>query len=192
MNVACVLLAAGAGKRFGGDKLLHPVGGVPMAVLALERFAKLPFCGRVCVTRAEAGFIRAEAGRRGYTIAINPDPARGMGTSAAIGTAAAERLCRPDGILYAVCDQPYLGEASVLRLLEAFSAAPERIASLSFGGGRGNPAIFPREFFPELRALSADVGGGAVIRNHGDRLLLVEADSARELADIDTRAEEAT
>ncbi len=189
MNVACVLLAAGAGKRFGGDKLLYPVDGVPMAVLALERFMTIPFCARVCVTRTEADFVRGEAARRGYDVALNPLPERGVGTSVAVGTAAAEALCRPEGILFAVCDQPYLGKASIERLLGAFAAAPGRIVSLAYGGRRGNPAVFPRELFPDLCALAADIGGGAVIRNHPDRLLLVEADNARELDDVDTREE---
>jgi len=189
VNVACVLLAAGAGKRFGGDKLLYPVGGVPMAQRALALFAGVPFSARVCVTRTEARFIRTEAARRGYVVRINPEPERGVGTSVSIGTAAAEAAGPPDGILYAVCDQPYLTEASVRRLLGAFEAAPERIVSLSYRGVRGNSAIFPKELFSELCALNADIGGGAVIRNHPALLLPVEADSARELEDVDTRAE---
>jgi hypothetical protein len=45
----------------------------------------------------------------------------------------------------------------------------------------GNPALFPREFYPELFALTRRRGGGAVIPAHPDRLVLVEAADPREL-----------
>ena len=48
--------------------------------------------------------------------------------------------------------------------------------------------MFPAEFYPELCALKQDVGGGAVIKRHPERLTLVEACAARELDDIDTKA----
>ena len=46
--------------------------------------------------------------------------------------------------------------------------------------------MFPADLFPELAALTGDVGGGAVIRRLPERLILVEAASPRELADVDT------
>ena len=58
MKIGCVLLAAGAGKRFGGGKLLYEVDGEPMIARALRLYSSIPFDARVCVTRAEAGEIR--------------------------------------------------------------------------------------------------------------------------------------
>lgn len=188
MNVGCVLLAAGSGRRFGGDKLMHEVDGAPMIEHALKLFGGQPFCVRVCVTKAGAENIRARAEAHGFVPIVNPDAERGMGTSAAVGTEAAERLCPGlDGILFAVCDQPYLTELSVGRMLRGFSNLPDNILALSYCGIRGNPVIFPREFFPELRALDGDVGGGAVIRRHPDRLALEECEHGNEVQDIDTR-----
>ena len=138
VNVGCVLLAAGSGRRFGGNKLLHEVDGVPMIEHALSLFGGQPFCTRVCVTKAEAGEFHARAEAHGFTPVVNPDAERGMGTSAAIGTAAAERLCpNLDGILFAVCDQPYLTGQSVERMLKAFIRLPNDILALSFCGMRG-------------------------------------------------------
>lgn len=188
MNIGCVLLAAGSGRRFGGDKLLYEVDGAPMIEHALKLFGGLPFCTRVCVTKADAKAVQDMAEAYGFVTAVNPEPERGMGTSAAIGTEAAERLCPAlDGLLYAVCDQPYLTALSVERMLAAFSKGPADILALSCCGVRGNPVIFPREFFAELRALDTDVGGGAVIRRHPDRLVLEECAYKNEVEDIDTR-----
>lgn len=188
MNVGCVLLAAGAGKRFGGDKLLYEVDGSSLIARALALYAGAPFSARVCVVRAGEERISALANAAGFHAAVNPDADRGVGTSVSTGTLAAlERRPDLDGILYAVGDQPYLTRASVTRLLEAFGREPGKIVSLSYGGERGNPAVFPRAFFVELAALDADVGGGAVIRRHPETLRLVEADAAEELADLDVR-----
>ena len=188
MKIGCVLLAAGAGKRFGGGKLLHEIEGEPMIARALRLYSKTPFAARVCVTRTEETEIQRLALASGFPVAINPDPERGVGTSVAIATESIlARESALDGILYAVTDQPFLTQESVNRLIETFLAHPSDIASLSFEKRRGNPAIFPAEFYPELCALKADIGGGAVIKRHPDRLQLVEAFSARELDDIDTK-----
>lgn len=188
MKIGCVLLAAGAGKRFGGGKLLYPVDGEPMITRALRLFAAVPFAARVCVTRSEAVEIQRRAHETGFPVVINPDPERGVGTSVAIATEAIlANVPSLDGILYAVADQPFLTQQSVLRLLEAFETHPEDIVSLCAGKRRGNPAIFPAQFYPELCALKADAGGGVVIHRHSDHLRLIEANDERELDDIDTK-----
>jgi len=188
VKIGCVLLAAGAGKRFGGGKLLHAIDGEPMIARAMRLYAALPFAARVCVTRTEAAEIQILAHENGFPVVINPDPERGVGTSVAIATEAIlAREPALDGILYAVADQPYLTQESVERLLETFMEHPGEIASLCFEKRRGNPAIFPAEFYPELCALKEDTGGGTVIKRHPDRLRLTEVLSARELDDIDTK-----
>ena len=188
MKIGCALLAAGAGRRFGGEKLLHEVGGEPMIARAMQLYLRIEFAARACVTRAEAARILSLAQENGFSVVINPDPERGVGTSVSIATAELIRQ-EPelDGILYAVSDQPYLTQQSVIRLMEAFAAQPDKIVSLGFDGNRGNPAIFPKDLFGELMELKEDIGGGAVIRRHRERLIIVAAESARELEDIDTR-----
>jgi len=192
VKIGCVLLAAGAGKRFGGGKLLYEVDGEPMISYALKLLGSIPFTSRVCVARRADRVIQTLAQEHGFAVVINPEPERGVGTSVSIGTETVLLLERElEGILYAVSDQPYLTQASVKRLLDAFEQHPERIASLSWQGKRGNPAIFPLDCWSELMQLREDVGGAAVIRRHPESLLLVEADSARELEDLDTRNAEA-
>lgn len=188
MKIGCVLLAAGAGKRFGGGKLLYEIEGEPMIARALRLYCSLAFAARVCVTRGEAGEIQRTAHESGFQVAINPDPERGVGTSVAIATEAIlANIPSLDGILYAVADQPFLTQVSVQRLLDAFQARPDEIASLCAGARRGNPTIFPAQFYPELCALKADIGGGAIIRRHPDQVQLVEVIDEQELDDIDTR-----
>ena len=55
MKLGAVLMAAGAGRRFGGNKLLYPVEGVPLidrAMAALPPKKTCPHCGQGPVHRA--------------------------------------------------------------------------------------------------------------------------------------------
>ena len=188
MKLGCVLLAAGAGRRFGGGKLLHEIDGEPMIARALRLYDSVSFAARICVVRAETSEIARLARESGFTLAVNPDPERGVGTSVAIGTQTA-LLLEPqlEGILYAVADQPYLQRDSVLRLLEAYEEDAQRIVALSYEGARGNPVVFPQALWGSLMQLTEDIGGGAVIRRYPEMLRLVEAGSPRELEDVDTQ-----
>lgn len=184
MKVGGVLLASGAGTRFGGNKLLVPVDGVPlyrraMAVLAgagLDRLAVCSACEEVLSAGAEYGFLPL----------YNPGAAEGVSASIRLGL---EHMADMDGALFSVCDQPWLTTESIIKLKNAFLESKATLCALSWRGVRGNPVIFPRDLFGELAALTGDNGGGAVIRAHPDRLALVEASSPRELADVDTPAD---
>ena len=184
MRLGAVLMASGAGRRFGGNKLLHPVEGVPMI---LRAFAAAPaeLFSRGCVVSCYPEIL-ALAGERGYIPVPNPDAAQGQSASVRLGLSALADL---DGVMFCVCDQPWLRRSSVEGLLADFSAHPGCVCSLSWRGERGSPAVFPRDLFPELLALTGDRGGGGVIRAHSSRLRLVEASAAEELRDVDEAPE---
>lgn len=178
MRVGAVLMASGAAVRFGGNKLLHRVEGLPMICRAFQALPARLFYRAAVVSACPE--ILSLAAEHGYLPVPNPDAAQGQSASVRLGLAA---LGKVDGALFAVCDQPWLERGSVLRLLDAFARHPDRICALSWQGRRGNPVLFPPDLFPALLALTGDRGGGAVIR--AERLLLVEAGSPRELRDVD-------
>ncbi len=179
-GIGCVLMAAGASSRFGGDKLSAELGGVSLlrrAALAVpaERLGSVAL-----VTARREGLSLAE--EFGFTPVINAEPERGASLTVRLGLEAV-RPCA--AALFMTADQPLLRRETVSRLIDAWLEQPERIAALAHGGVRGNPCLFPARFFPELLALEGDRGGSAVIRRHPEALLLVEA-PAEELADVDT------
>lgn len=180
MEIGCVLMASGFGRRFGSNKLLLPVEGVPLVQRALTLYAGAPFARRVVVSQYES--ILSLGRKAGFLPLPNLEAARGISASVTLGTRACMDL---DGILFGVCDQPWLTPESVNALLEAFQSYPDRICSLCYGERRGNPALFPSALFPELLALTGDTGGGQVIRRHKELLHLVLAAHPRELFDID-------
>lgn len=181
MRLGAVLMASGSGQRFGGNKLLFPVKGIPLAQRAMDALPAELF-ERVAVC-SPYGELLALAEKRGYLPLRNEWAREGISASIRLGLS---RLSDMDGVLFSVCDQPFLTAESIARLVYAFWETPDFICALAWQGRRGNPALFPAGLFPELRALSGDPGGGAVIRAHFDRLRLVEACLPEELRDVDT------
>ena len=186
IKVALVLMASGAGRRFGSNKLLRTVDGLPLVRRVMAACPPELFAPALVVSRYPEILSLAE--ELGYPPVFNGGAEEGISATVRLGAAAAEQA-GADGALFAVADQPWLTRASVERVIAAFAARPDTIPALSWQGKKGNPCLFPRELFPELSALTGDTGGGAVIKAHPDRLVLVEADSAAELLDVDTPAD---
>ncbi len=181
MKLGCILLASGVGARFGGNKLVRKVEGETLAARALRTFPAALFVRRVLTSRYPE--ILAMGAAEGWEPRFNPDADEGIAAGIRLGMADMEGM---DGVLFAVCDQPWLTRASVRRLAAAFAERPDRITALGWRGKRGNPVIFPRDLFPDLKALAGDTGGSAVIARNLPRLVTVEAGEARELWDVDT------
>ena len=182
-RIACIIMAAGASSRFGGDKLAEELGGRSLLRRACEAVPARRV-SRVClVTCRQEGL--ALAAEFGFTRVANGRPELGASLTVRLGLEAAGPC---DAALFMASDQPLLRRATVERLLDAWLGEREKIAALSHDGVRGIPVIFPSAYFPELLCLEGDRGGSAVIRRHPQALLLVEAE-ASELADVDVAAD---
>ena len=168
LSLGCLVMAAGSGRRFGGNKLAAELDGKTLIRRALEAVPGARFSAVTVVSQYED--IEELAGQFGFAAIHNDRPDLGLSHTIRLGTEAM-RGC--DGILYMVADQPKLRQH------------PDRIVGAGHEGRRGNPNLFPARFFEELKALSGDHGGSSVIRAHEDALLLVETD-AEELFDCDT------
>ena len=175
-----MLMASGAGRRFGANKLLSGVEGIPLIRRAMAAVPAALFeRAAVCSPYPEILSLAEEAG---YLPLFNPAAREGVSASIRLGLSAMEGM---DGVLFSVCDQPFLTTESIKQLIVAFEESPEAICALAWKGARGNPVLFPSDLFPALSALTGDTGGGAVIRANPQRLRLVEAASSGELMDVD-------
>ena len=173
-------MAAGNAARFGENKLAATVNGKPLIEHALDAIPRESFSRVLVVTQHEN--VEAAAKKFGFETLRNEHPERGQSETIRLGTAA---LSDCDALCFMVADQPMLKRKTVAQELKFFHAHSENIVGLGHNGVRGNPCIFPRRFFPELMALTGDVGGNVVIRAHPESLLLYET-AAAELREVDT------
>ena len=179
-RVGCVVMAAGNGVRFGSNKLLAELDGRSLIRRALDAVPAELLRAAVVVTQYPE--VEALARDRGFRVVVNDRPDWGASYTVRLGLTA---LGDVDGAMFLVSDQPLLRRGAGGGGPGRLPGAGPGIVALGCDGRRGNPCIFPREFFPELLALEGDRGGSAVIRAHPEALLLYPA-SAEELRDVDT------
>ncbi len=84
-------------------------------------------------------------------------------------------------------DMPHVTPAIIDRLVDAFAAQPTALAVVPVSlGQRGNPILLARSLFPEVMALTGDVGARRLLAAAGDRVVEVPIDDAAVLTDVDT------
>ena len=176
-----LVLAAGAGRRFGGPKVLVEVDGerwVDRAVRVLREGGAESIV--VVVGAAPVEVPGADS------VVANPDWAEGMGSSLRAGLAAAA-LEACSALVVLLVDQPGVEPAAVRRMIAAHEAGAE-LAVATYGGERGHPVLLGRSHWGAVaEAAVGDVGARAYLAAHAAEVRTVACDGAGDPADIDTR-----
>jgi len=181
VKLSAVVMASGHSKRFKGDKLTALVDGVPMIEKLFMVLPKDLFDTVAVVSRDEK--ILDIAKRYGYKAVFNDDKTDDTAITIRLGIENIEEGSK--GCAFFVGDQPWLRSETISGLAEKFFEDTSRICMLSHEGHKGNPVIFPEEFFGELKTLLVNEQGKAVIRRHPDRVVSKEVADGNELKDID-------
>ncbi|BCB26746.1 hypothetical protein SKTS_16320 [Sulfurimicrobium lacus] len=180
-----ILLAAGAGSRFGGDKLLVPLAdGMPLGVKSGRNLLGGVDCAIAVVRPADRVLARLyeEAGLR---VTYCPDAAAGMGASLACGVRAAADA---NGWLIALADMPYI-HTDTIRAVTGLLRAGAALAAPRHQGRRGHPVGFAQAFFDELTSLGDDRGASSLLAAHASSLQYLDCDDPGILIDIDNRSD---
>lgn len=180
-----ILLAAGAGSRFGGGKLLHPLeDGAAIAVHAARHLISAGL-EVTAVIRPGDFPLRELLEQEGCTVTVCPDAAQGMGISLAHGVAQSRDAA---GWIVALADMPRIRPETIARVAQVLMAGADIVAP-SYQGDRGHPVAFGRRFLPELQLLSGDSGARAIVQRNQAMVKLVECDDPGILLDIDRRTD---
>ncbi len=183
MEISAILLAAGSGSRFGGDKLLHPLpDGVAIGAHAARN---LFAAGLDVVAVVKPGdFPLADMfEQEGCHAVVCQHAARGMGASLAHGVGARRNA---DGWIIALADMPSIKSATIAAVVRELEAGKYLVAPV-YKGQRGHPIGFGKRFGAQLAALDGDAGARDIIAAHKGELVLVECDDPGVLHDIDRR-----
>jgi molybdenum cofactor cytidylyltransferase len=186
-KVAALVLAAGSSRRMGGaNKLLQPVGGIAMLRRAVNAALASRCTSVLVVTGADAGAAQACLAGLEVQFVHNPDHASGMASSLRCGLAALP--ADADAAVVLLADMPRIDGGHVDRLLAAFDPRQPKIVAPVKDGRRGNPILWPREFFAEMMAVEGDVGAREVLQRHASQVEAVAFDDDAIFADVDTPA----
>lgn len=180
MNIGCIVLAAGQGRRFGSNKLLQPLAGKPVLAHVLDHLPRENFRHIAAVVSSE-GARRLCEERKIPCLSYEGGP---QSESIRLGLSAMENT---DGCMFVMGDQPLCSEASMRGMVDAFLLHPDAVIRLAWHGTPCSPVLFPGKYFPHLRKLEGERGGMSAIRSMNPEIVLVEAAREEELLDVDTR-----
>ncbi|WP_035850499.1 nucleotidyltransferase family protein [Kitasatospora azatica] len=187
-TIPALVLAAGGGRRLGGrPKALLSFRGRPLVEHAVG-VVRAGGCGPVLVVLGAArDQVLAKADLTGCTVVANPDWAEGMGSSLRAGLAALP--AESPAVLVALVDTPGVSPAAVARLLAAHREGAA-LAAAGYDGRRGHPVLIGAEYLAEAAAgARGDAGARALLKEHQERLRLVECGDVAVPDDLDTPAD---
>ncbi len=184
--IAGILLAAGAGSRFGngvnssGGKLLHALDGVAIGVRA-ARNLQAAGLAVTAVVRPDSEALTRLLQAEGVAVTQCANAADGMGVSLAHVIAHTRDAA---GWVVALADMPRIQPATIRHIVEALEGGA-LIAAPSYRRERGHPVGFSARLRDELLRLGGDEGARAVIKRHHAHIRLVETDDPGVIFDID-------
>lgn len=185
VEVAGLLLAAGAGRRFGRPKALVDLDGEPLLIRALRTLADSGCAPVRVVLGAQADEART----------LLPDPsiavyaedwATGMGASLRAGLQAVHELAA-DAVLVHLVDLPWVGPDVLSRIREA--AAPDVVARASYKGVPGHPVLLGRRWWTEVGDTARGDRGARDWLATREDLLLIECGDLGSGRDVDAPAD---
>ncbi|MGI9252400.1 MAG: nucleotidyltransferase family protein [Thermomicrobiales bacterium] len=186
-TVAAVVLAAGQSSRLGWPKQLLDLGGVPLVTRVVRTAFAAGLSDVIVVTGAAADRVETAVAALHPAIAFNPRFAEGQSTSLAVGIAAVPEDA--DAAIVLLGDQPGVDPAVIRAVVAAFRESGAAIVAPVYGKILGNPVLFRRDLFPDLRALTGDEGARALIRSRMADVHRVPVPGDAPPPDIDTEAD---
>jgi molybdenum cofactor cytidylyltransferase len=182
-SIVGLVLAAGAGSRFGGGKLLATIAGRPVLQHVLDALAEAGVGESVVVLGQDAERIEAAIDWGDVRPVVNPEPERGLSSSLQVGF---EAIGADAGaVLVALGDQPLVSAAVIRVLVDAPDVRGRPIVVPVYPDDRGrNPVLVRRPAFDLVAEASGDRGLGPVLEAHPELVSEIAFDGAN--PDIDT------
>ena len=188
---SALVLAAGAGRRFGGAKLTAPWRGGVLLDGALRAAFDAPADEVIVVAGSDpavAAAAQAFAERRGESARLRlihaPDWAEGLSASLRAGLAIVSPQSRAAFVFLG--DMPDIPAGLPDRLAQAFRPGVAAAAPV-LDGEPGHPALLAAELFPAARRLTGDRGARPLIEAQGARFVRLAVQEPGVLFDVDTR-----
>lgn len=186
-RIGAVVLAAGTSSRMGEAKQLLRVGERTILQKVIENVRGAGINDVVLVLGHRAETIRESIGSESekVNIVLNRDYREGMGTSLRTGVVALSP--ETDAAFIVLADQPFLRPETLQQIAEEYRKSEAQIVIPIYRGFRGNPVLLSRSVFPEVMALTGDIGCRAIFGSHAEGIVKVAVGDIGILLDVDNR-----
>jgi molybdenum cofactor cytidylyltransferase len=181
--IAGLVLAAGAGTRFGQPKQLAELDGRPLLEHSIRAITAAPVDRVVVVLGAGAEQVMARINAHGSEFRVCDRWDEGQSASLACGLAA---VADCEAAVITLGDQPRMSPEAIRRVIAARAEGVDAVRA-TYAGGPGHPVLLEQRLFERMRDVTGD---------HGARNLLLSVHT-REVAcedlgggeDVDTPAQ---
>lgn len=181
MEVAGLVLAAGAGRRYGMPKALVPYRGSLLVRRAAGVLRDAGVARTLVVVGAQATRVRAAAPELTYV--ENPQWATGMASSLRAGLAALAGTAAGAAVVVLV-DMPGVTPAAVRATVAG--AAPDALIMGGYDGRRSHPVVLGRDHWAGVaESATGDRGARDYLRVHADQLRVVPVGDVADDTDLD-------
>ena len=184
-SIGVVILAAGQSSRLGKPKQLLTLNGLTLLEKAASAALDLNSSPVLVVLGAYADDIMSNVHLQGVDIVVNEGWEEGMASSLRMGIEYMQQNhSNVDGILFLVCDQPYLHSTLLNDLVALQKEKDLPIAASSYGGKIGTPALFHQSTFSSLMLLKGDTGARKLLDERMNDVAVLHFEKG--VYDIDT------
>lgn len=159
-DIAFVVLAAGVSARFGSDKLMVDLDGIPLGLHIGRTVSPMGFGWRYVVCGNNPALSDRYAAL-GFTVIANKMAKAGQAHSLHLAVQAA--LATPArALMVTLADMPFVPAAHIDAV-----ARTGALTGSSNGLAVMPPALFPRDSWPGLLSTSGDRGAAAILQSAG-------------------------
>ncbi len=186
-----ILLAAGMGRRFGGDKMLHPIktlDGEPIAMGVQSAINLKPWVDKVvCVVRPQDEALTALLHKSGFSTYVSDDHLQGLSASLVAGIQATlDHEMKASMWLIALGDMPYIQSTTYQQIHDAIiESDQDKIIQPLFNNIPGHPVVFPKRLKSPLLALTGDEGARSIIKLESKGVIKVHVNDEGIHKDVD-------
>jgi molybdenum cofactor cytidylyltransferase len=181
---AGLILAAGAGTRFGGTKQLAALRGRPLLSYAVETMLAVPALDPVVVVLGHAAEdILAAVDFGDAEVLVCEEWERGQAFSLRRGVAA---LADADAVVVTLGDQPLITPQVVAGALDQLGGRYDAVRA-TYDGAPGHPVVLGRRVMDAIGDLQGDQGARELLSRF--RVRRWEAGALCSAADVDTQEE---
>jgi CTP:molybdopterin cytidylyltransferase MocA len=181
--VAGIVLAAGAGSRFGGGKLLAQLDGRPIVRHVVDAAVAAGLDPILVVVPPDES-VRPDELAPAIAL-VNPTPEEGLSSSVRVGLHGLQAAADVDAVVILAGDQPEVRASVIDDLRTAAASAEQPIVIPHYADDSNpNPVLVGRAGWPLADELTGDRGFGPLIAEHPELVLEVQVDGTN--PDVDT------
>lgn len=181
-KTALLILAAGTSSRMGSPKQLLPYKHTTLLGWTIEQAQHSNIEDIFCVLGASYHEVLAAIHQYPIQIIRNPEYHNGLSTSIVRGVQHITQFGF-ERVFILLGDQPHVTTSYLNAMLHTAIEFPTKIIASNYTKKIGVPAIFPKNFFSQLRELQGDKGAKSILKAQSEQLIPMKA---IDLTDIDT------